>query len=222
MPELILFQFPGACSRVTMTALEEIGVEFADRVVNLRAGEQKEGDYLALNPKAKVPALTIDGVVMTENPAILAYLHQRYPEAGLLPSANDPVAAHQGIVDLIWLGGTIHPVVRQVRAPFKLTKGDPEDVRADGFEKFAREAKLFSARLADDRWWYGDTWSILDVYVYWAYDTAAKGGFPLKNYPELLAHAERVRSRPSFRRSLAREQRAAKFIRLNDEEASLL
>ncbi len=208
MAEIVLFQYPGACSRVTMSALEEIGLDYADRLVNLLAAGQKQPDYLQVNPKGKVPALVLDGQVMTENAAILSFLDRRHGATGLLPHDDDPVLDNQGLVDLAWCSGTIHPIVRQVRNPIRFTKGDTDGVKADGIEKFTHECAAMAARI-DDRWWYGDRWSIIDVYLYWAYSTAALGGFALEPYPALLGHAERVRSRPSFQRTLARERDAA-------------
>ncbi len=208
MSETVLFQFPAACSRVTMCALEEIGLPFSDRLVNLPAGDQKQSDYLQLNPKGKVPALLHGGQVMTENAAILFFLDRQYPAAALLPHHDDPVRDNQALADLAWCSGTIHPIVRQVRNPIRFTSGDVAGVKADGTEKFTRECSAMAARIGDG-WWYGERWSIIDVYLYWAYSTAAVGGFPLHPYPELARHGERVRARPSFQRTLARERAAA-------------
>ena len=201
MTETILFQYPGACSRVTMSALEEIGLPFTDRLVDL-------SDYLRVNPKGKVPTLVHDGQVMTENAAILFFLDGQHGETGLLPHHDDPMRDNQGLVDLVWCAGTIHPMVRQVRNPIRFTKGETDGIKADGMEKLAHECVAMEARIGDG-WWYGDRWSIIDVYLYWACSTAALGGFPLDRYPALLGHAGRVRDRPSFGRALARERDAA-------------
>ncbi len=208
MPDTILFQFPGACSRVTMSALEEIGLDYADRLVNLQAAGQRQPDYLQVNPKGKVPALVLDGHVMTENAAILFYLDRHHGAAGLLPHHDDPILDNQGLVDLAWCSGTIHPIVRQVRNPIRFTKGETDGVRADGTEKLNHECAAMAARIGDG-WWYGDRWSIIDVYLYWACSTAALGGFALEPFPALLGHAGRVRARPSFQRAIARERAAA-------------
>lgn len=213
--DIILYQFPASCARVTMTALEEIGVPYEDRCINLRTNAQKAADYLAINPKAKIPAIVIDGKLMTENAAILHFLHRQFPAAALLPTSDDAVLDQQGLIDLIWCGGTIHPIVRQIRMPVKLTSGDPSGVRADGLDKLAVEAKRMAERIGD-RWWYGDAWSIMDVYLYWAYSTAEKGGFPLSDYPELVDHAARVRARPSFQRAMAREAAAVERYDIPD------
>ena len=221
MSELIIYMSPGACSRVTMTALEEVGLDYEDRPINTAAGQQNGAEYLAVNRKGKVPALVIAGQLLTENAAILAYLHRAYPDAKLLPGEDDPLAAAQALSDVIWCASTLHPEVRQVRAPFKWTQGDPAGVKQDGLLKFAKECAYIADRVGEDGWWYGDRWSIVDTYVYWAYSTARIGGFPLEDYPRLLAHAERVRARPSFQRTLARELAAVERAKLPTDPATL-
>lgn len=202
--DIVIYQYPAACSRVTMTALEEIGLNYEDRCVNISSAQQKSAEYLAMNPKGKVPTVIVDGTVMTENAAILAFLDAQYPQACLLPRSGDAVFDNRGLIDLVWVSSTVHPIVRQVRMPVKWTTGDPSGVKADGMAKFADECAKLSARIGDG-WWYGNDWSILDTYVYWAYSTAEKGGFVLSDYPVLTAHGERVRARPSFQRVFARE-----------------
>lgn len=203
--KITLYQFPGACSRVTMNAIEELGYDFSDVLVNLREMGQKEPKYLAVNPNGKVPTLQIDKKVLTESAAILWTLHCLQPKGGLFASAENSLEDHQCRADLAWCSGTMHPIVRQIRMPMKWTNGESEGVRAHGIDTMLGECEKLSARLATG-WWYGRRWSIIDTYLYWGYSTAEKGGFPLHNFPVLLDHAQRVRARPSFQRVLAREQ----------------
>jgi len=207
MSQIILYHAPGACSRVTFNALEEIGVEFEDRTVDITAGEQKSASYLAVNPKGKVPALKLGHYVHTENAAILHFLNQLYPEAHLLPDAQ-AVAPNETLEDLVWCSGTLHPMVRQIRMPIRFTEGDTSGVKAHGMRHLASLLDRVADRLSGDRWWYGEQWSILDVYLYWNYSTAASGGLELERWPALYSHTARVRDRPSFTRALAREQAA--------------
>ena len=97
---------------------------------------------------------------------------------------------------------------------------NPQGVRADGRAKFALNCNYIASRVADG-WWYGADWSIVDTYVYWAYSTAALGGFPLGDYPVLAGHAARVRARPSFQRALRRELDAVERERLPIDPATL-
>ena len=204
MKDIILFMSPGACSRVSMTALEEAGLDFEDRLIFTGSGMQNSPEYLALNRKGKVPALSVDGQVLTETPAILTYLNRQRPDARLLPG-GDAMAEAQALSDLAWCSSTLHLEVRQNRAPQKLTHDDPAGVLAAGRAKFAKSCDYIASRVSDGRWWYGRQWSIVDTYLYWCYSTAARGGFSLEGRTALAEHAERVRARPSFQRMLRRE-----------------
>lgn len=211
--EITLYQFPAACSRVTMNALEEVGCDYSDVLVNMKAMAQTKPDYLAINPKGKVPTLVIDDEILTENAAIIWTLHCLRPEGGLFPPTQGPLEDHQYRADLAWCSGTMHPTVRQIRMPMKWTTGETDGVRAHGIETFLGDCERISQRLAGG-WWYGTSWSIIDTYVYWGYSTAAKGGFPLDRFPALADHAARVRARPSFRRVIAREQALLDMARI--------
>lgn len=206
--KLKLYHCPFACSRVTMNALEEAALDYDDQVVNLFKGEQKSPAYLAVHPGGKVPALAVDDQVLTENAAILMFLHRAVPNAKLLPDAQTPVAQARQASDLVWCAGTVHPMVRQVRMPVRFTDGDPTGVQAKGREYLQGVCSQVSERVAGNAWWYGAQWSIVDVYLYWLFSTAASAGFPIGEYPNVAGLIERVQERPSFQRAKAREEAA--------------
>lgn len=205
--ELVLFHTPGACSRVTMNALEELGLSFEDRPVDIFKGAQRRPDYLAVNPKGKVPALLVDGALLTETPAILGWLAEAYPEGGLMP-AGSPIARAQAFADLVWCSNTLHPLVRTIRMPQRMTGGNPEPVRTTAIEQVSPLLDMMDRRLGQGDWWFGGIWSILDVYLAWITGMCAGAGVDMAGYPALRAHVQRVRGRPSFVRALAREQHA--------------
>lgn len=206
--ELCLYHMPGACSRVVMNALEEAGATYEDRPVNLFKGQQRSPEMLAENPKGKVPALRVGGQLLTENPSILLYLDEVWPEARLMPPLIDPIDRAQVRSDLIWLSNTVHPLVRTRMMPARVAPGDPASASAAAAEMLLPILGGIAQRLANRTWWYGDDWSIVDVYVHWAVSTAAAAGMSLADFPAIQAHGERVRARPSFQRALAREVRA--------------
>ena len=74
----------------TRIALNLKGLNYEQHGVDLRRGDQKSDAYLRLNPQGLVPALEIDGAVLTQSPAILEWLEETHPASPLLPS--DPVA----------------------------------------------------------------------------------------------------------------------------------
>ena len=85
-----LYHMPQTHGGATMWMNEELGGVCDIKLLNLKAGDQKKPDYLAVNPMGKVPALVHDGAVTTEAAAICAYLADAFPDAGLAPAANDP------------------------------------------------------------------------------------------------------------------------------------
>ena len=87
---LTLYHTPGTCAFASHIALCDAGAEFQLRHVDFGAGEQRSPEFLAVNPKGRVPALATPRGVLTETPAMLAYIAQTYPAAGLAPA--DPFA----------------------------------------------------------------------------------------------------------------------------------
>ena len=129
MPELTLYHFPGSCSQVTVCALEQAGLDYKLELVNLAAGEQNAPEYLAISPLGKAPALLVDGEALTENAALLVYVAALAPQAGLFPGNPDPRMASDIQAGLSFCGGTLHPQVRGLANPQRLTNGDGAPVR---------------------------------------------------------------------------------------------
>ncbi|WP_330212010.1 glutathione S-transferase family protein [Pseudomonas sp. Z18(2022)] len=207
MTMLTLFHMPGACSRISLNALEEIGKPYQDHGVALMRGEQYGHAYVAMNPKSKVPMLKVGDVFLTETPAILHYLANTSPEARLLP-CSDSIAQALSLADLSWCASSLHPMVHRIFRPSAYAANDTAQIKADALTQFSAAACLIEQRVCENRWWYGDAWSIVDVNLCWLYSTAAQFGFELNNYAGLTRHRERVEQRPSFLRALERERDA--------------
>lgn len=208
-PSRLQFYFaPGACSRVTLHALETIGVPYEGHALALMRGEQKKPEYLAINPKGKVPALIVDGNLLTENGAILWYLANRFPQAALLPGLDDPIASAQALSDMIWCGGTLHPMVRRMMRPAMFNEEAPDNTRALALAELHQTAQQLDARLAGQTWWYGDTWSIVDTYTAWALSIGTLCGFPIQEYANLSRHTRQLAEMPSFQRVVEVEKEA--------------
>lgn len=205
MTKLFLYHCPRACSRVTMNALEETGLDYDDRAIDIYQGENKSAEYLKIHPGGKVPALVVDDIALTENAAILIFLNSLKPEANLLPSTDSPFEQAKLYADLIWCSGTMHPMIRQIRMPLRYSDGELSGIYAKGIEYLNALLPQIEARIGNDEWWYGNQWSIVDVYLHWCYSTAASAKFSLEPFPIIQAHAERVVERASFKRAHARE-----------------
>jgi glutathione S-transferase len=88
---LRLYYAPGTCALATHIALEEAGAPYEAVLVDFRTQSQRSPEYLAVNPKGRVPALVTESGTLTETPALLCFVAQRFPKAELGPLA-DPFA----------------------------------------------------------------------------------------------------------------------------------
>ncbi len=207
MTNMTLFHFPGGCSRVSLTALEHVGANYDAVMVNLMKGEHMRAEYQAINPRGKIPALHVDGKLLSENAAIQLWLNTAYPDAGLLPKPADDWERAQQLSDMFWVSSVWHPYVRANKVPSRWTTGEEAPVRERGVQLLIPCVKLLEERLDASEWWYG-RWSIIDVYFYWAYTTAEEGGFDLSPYPNINRHRAAVEALPAFQAALARETQA--------------
>ena len=207
---LTLFMAPGSCSRVPLIALEEIGAPFETRLIAFMAGEHRSSDYLTLNPAGKVPALIVEGGVITQNVAILRYLAARFPDAHVLPSAADPLAEALLVAQLLRFSADLHPLVTRLRMPFLI---------CDLPEGIGRVSDLASATMAtqlaptervlqNQAWLLGDRWSVLDAYLSWIWFRISGTAFDTSPFPAIAEHYTRAELRPSAQRALAREHDA--------------
>lgn len=110
---MIFYYSPGSCSRASRIALEECGLAYDEVLIDVRAGAQATPDYQAINPWGRVPALAIDGVVLTENSAILSHLADRSPDRGLLP-APGTIDRARAAEWLSLLSSTVHVAFRPI------------------------------------------------------------------------------------------------------------
>jgi glutathione S-transferase len=184
---LILYFAPGASSMAVHIALNEIGVPFESRPISFARGEQHAPDYLALNPEGKVPMLVIDGRPLTEVAAILFYLANGYPGAGLLPR-GDVEAQAQAISWMSFAASSLHPARRL------------------GPEHAMQVYAIADKRLGDKDWAIGD-YSIADIHLFrlfWRLTNSLE--FPAGTFPNLSRHYDRMMRRPAVQRTIEFEK----------------
>lgn len=213
MPDLLLYHFPTACSQVSCVALEETGLAHRIELVDLRAGDQFRPDFVLMSPLSKVPVLLVDGAPLTENVAILAYIAALRPEAGLLPGWDDPRAAAEAQSGLSFCSATLHPIVRGLGNPSRISAGETEGVRARSLEMAAKAFGHVDRRLAERGWWLGQ-WSIVDVYLNWAFSIAARNGFDPASVPDLAGLRTRLLKRPAFAKVMTEEEKGCALFGL--------
>ncbi len=208
MPSLTFYFAPGACSLASHIALEEAGAQFEPKPISLRKGQQMTPEYLALNPKGKVPMLVVDGLPLTENPAIITYLASLYPDAKLLPAGNSAQAL-QGLSLISFCAAGIHPVLSRFFGPQRfcdLPDATP-NVIALATAANAKNFAIIDKMLEGKEYMLG-SFSAVDGYllVFWRWCQHLKIDTTAFKYYAALA--ERVSARPAVQRALAREAEA--------------
>lgn len=206
---MLLYFAPGSCSRVSLMTLLETGAAFDTSLMRFMKGQHKSPAYRALNPKGKVPLLTVDGAPLTENVAIVSFLSQSFPDAGLMPAAASPLDAARHVADLCFCSATLHPIVTRLRMPgFFAGPAVSAAVREKATTAMRDHFQLVEDRLGEAAWWYGDAWSAMDAYLGWVFWRVEGAGFPVVDYPRFAGHFQRLSARPSFERAMAIEANA--------------
>ncbi|HEY0835222.1 MAG TPA: glutathione S-transferase N-terminal domain-containing protein [Azospirillum sp.] len=202
---LTLYYSPGACSLASHIALEETGAPFEARPVILAKGEQRTPEYMAINPRARVPALRVDGgEVLTENPAILTHLARRFPEAGLLPA--DPLAEARCLSLMAFLSSTVHPAFAHIFRPERFaddTAAHPA-IKETGRRVFFDCLKEIDGLLAGKEWVQG-SYTVCDPYLLVFYWWGMRIELPVAELANYTAHKQRMLARPAVRRAIERE-----------------
>lgn len=206
---LVLYLSPGACSRVTLVALETVGLTYATQRLGLPQGEQRSAAYLALNPKGKVPLLVTPQGPLSENLAILSWLDASAPAAALLPPAAAPYERARALSWLAFSVSTLHPQLYRARMTARIhpDAATHEGIRTAALAEMTQQLAAVEHTLADGRpWLMGERWCIADAHVTWAVDRARSTGLVLDGLPQVAALLERQMARPAWQQAVAREQ----------------
>ena len=189
----------GAAYR-TRIALELKGLAYDQRGVDLRTGAQRSEAFMALNPQGMVPALEIDGAVLTQSPAILEWLEEAHPAPPLLPTAALDRAQVRAMAALI--GCDIHPLnnLRVGKALRETFGADQAAVDAwaarwilPGFEALERLVVLHG-----DGWCFGAAPTLADCYLIPQIYSARRFNVALDAFPRLLAIEAAATVHPAF------------------------
>ena len=203
--KLTLCYAPLTCALVPYVTLTEAGADFDVRNINSRAGENRSPEFLALNPKHKVPVLVIDGEPLTENVAIQIWIARRFPQARLLPA--EPAAEIKAISLMAWCASGIHPHLTPNARPQNYCDlpGSEESVKRVAnkllFEDFAIADGLLAGRE-----WFFDHFTAADAYFFWCLRRAMSFKLDVSAFKNCVAHFERMKLRPSVQKVLAYEK----------------
>ena len=196
-PELTFFHAPQTRSGGVLILLEELGASYTLHLLNMKAGEQRQPAYLAVNPMGKVPALMHGDALVTEQVAVYLYLADLYPQAGLTPAIGDPLRGPF----LRWLafyGSSFEPAL------VDKSQGHAPPPAMAPYGDYDTTLKTLSDQLARGPYLLGERFTAADVL--WGTALAWTTMFKLvPETPVIKAYIERVNARPAFVRAKAKD-----------------
>jgi glutathione S-transferase len=198
MSKLTLYHAAPSRSSTTLWMLEEVGEPYELIVLDLKKGDQRKPDHLAINPMGKVPALVHDGAVVTETGAICTYLADAFPKANLAPAIGDPLRGPY----LRWMffqGNCLEPAVVD-----HALKREPGPAMMMPYGDFDTTVETLASAVRAGPWFLGSSFTAADVYLGSAIRWTM--GFKLlPERPEFLAYVARLDARPAYQRAKARD-----------------
>lgn len=207
---LILHYAKGTCSLASHLALEYAGADYEAVRVDFSQQEQCSPEFLRLNPKGRVPALTTENGVLTETPALLQYISQKFPDARLAP-LDDPFQFARVNEFNSYLCATVHVAhahrVRGYRwaddaAAIESMKAKAPQVMADCFELIERT--MFAGP-----WVLGDAFSVCDMYLFTLAGWLRGDSVDIERFPRVADHSRRMAADPVVVKVLAAQSPSA-------------
>ena len=209
---LKLFYAIGTCALASHIALQEAGADYETVRLDFRSNDQRKPEYLAINPKGRVPALVTDRGILTETPAILVFIAQTFPKARLAP-LDDAFALARVQAFNSYLCSTVHVAhahrVRGYRwvdaddivAIAAMQKRVPQSV-AECFDLIEREMFI-------GPWVMGGSNSICDPYLFTLAQWLEADGVDPARFPKVQDHRKRMSERPGVKTALSQESALA-------------
>jgi len=203
--KLTLYYAPMTCALVPYVTLTEAGADFDVENVNTRTGQNRKPEFLALNPKHKVPVLMIDGEPLTENVAIQVWIARQFPKARLLPAESKEEI--KAISLMSWCASGIHPHLTPNARPQNYcdVPGSEESVK-----RVANQLLFEDFKVADDllagREWFLAHFTAVDAHFFWCFRRAMSFKLDVSAFRNCVAHFERMQQRPSVQKVVAYEK----------------
>lgn len=203
---LKLYYAPNTCALASHIALEEVGAPFETVRLDFRSTDQRKPEYLQINPKGRVPSLVTDRGILTETPAILAFVAQTFPHAGLAPLDN-PFAFAEVQAFNSYLCSTVH-VAHAHRMRGYRWVDDPaamEAMKRKVPQSVGECFALIENGMLRGPWVMGEAYTICDPYLFTLAQWLEADGVDLSRLPRVFDHRRRMAERPAVKRALAAE-----------------
>jgi glutathione S-transferase len=197
-----LYHSPHTRSTGALILLEELGAPYDLHVLNMKAGEQRQPAYLAVNPMGKVPALRHGDAIITEQVAVYLYLADLFPKAGLAPQIGDPLRGPY-LRWMVFYAACFEPAVVD-----RAAKHEPAPQTMSPYGDYDTMLNTVVAQLTNGPYLLGERFTAADVLWGTALGWTTMFGLVPK-LPEITAYVNRVGSRPATLRVQAKDAELA-------------
>lgn len=201
-PMTTLYYTAGSCALAVRIALEEARCPYTLEHVDFASAQQRSSEFLAINPKGRVPALVVPEGVLTETPALLAYVAQSCPAAQLAPTTPFGLARMHELNS--YLASTVH-VAHAHRLRASRWADDPEAIAAMQSKVSANMKDCFAyleTHYLQDGWALGEQFTVSDAYLFTVASWLGNDGVDIARFPRTQAHQLRMLARPAVQRAL--------------------
>jgi glutathione S-transferase len=202
-----LYYAPGTCALASHIALEEVGATYTTERLDFKANQQNSPEYLKVNPKGRVPALVTNRGILTETPAMLAFIAQNFPKAKLAPF-DDAFAFAQVQAFNSYLCSTVHVAhAHRMRGHRWATEESSfADMKRKVPETVGASFALIERDMLRGPWVMGEQYTICDPYLFTIAGWLEADSVDLSRLPRVAAHRKRMEQRPAVQKVLAEEK----------------
>src|SRR5665213_3839786 len=207
---LKIYYAPGTCALASHIALEEAGADYTAERLDFKSNQQNSPGYLEINPKGRVPSLVTDRGVLTETPAMLAYIAQSFPQAKLAP-LDDAFAFAQAQAFNSYLCSTVHVnhAHKGRGARWATEETSFADMKRKVPQSVGASFALIESKMLKGPWVMGESYTICDPYLFTLSGWLEGDSVDIATLPKVADHRKRMLERAAVKKVLAAEQAPA-------------
>jgi glutathione S-transferase len=201
-----LYYAPGTCALASHIALQEAGAAYETKRLDFKTNQQNSAEYLAINPKGRVPSLVTERGILTETPAMLAFIAQSFPQAKLAP-LDDPYAFAQVQAFNSYLCSTVHVAHAHKGRGYRWASDEASfaDMKRMVPISVGASFALIERDMLKGPWVMGDSYTICDPYLFTLAQWLEGDSVDLSTLPRVMEHRKRMSERPAVRTVMAKE-----------------
>ena len=202
-----LYYAPGTCALASHIALEEAGASYTTERLDFKSNQQTSPEYLKLNPKGRVPTLVTDHGILTETPAMLAFIAQSFPKAKLAP-LEDAFAFAQVQAFNSYLCSTVHVAHAHKGRGYRWAADESSfaDMKRRVPETMTACFALIERDMLKGPWVVGEQYTVCDPYLFTLALWLEGDSVDLAALPKVADHRKRMSERPAVKKVLAEEK----------------